>query len=123
MLNLKSKISALNNTGTGISFMEGRTKGEQKLNTSITISDYGYINGDDGEYLVYECLEYPKYFFFGGSIVTEKFKEIDALLTNEEKAQLKIDGLPVIFTSHKSKKSKREYTTCEFYPETPNGTF
>lgn len=114
---LKEKAQKINSIG-GVAFMEGRDKGELPQETICTLEDYGYIKGDAGtEYAVMALTEYPKHFFFGGQVVTEKFRELDLVITDEEREQIREDGIPVLFLKKKNKKGKREYTTCEFFPE------
>lgn len=117
MLNLKNKANKVNQDGS-VSFMDGREKADLMLDEVLSIDDYGFINGKDGEYVVLSCLEYPKFFFFGGSVVTQKFK---ALIEGEDETELKAHlakfALPTRFLEKKSKSSNRSYMACEFYPE------
>jgi len=115
MLNLKNKAQKVNQDGS-VPFMEGREKADLMLDEILTIDDYGFINGKDGEYVVLSCLEYPKFFFFGGSVVTQKVRAlIDGESEQEVKELLSKFGLTTQFTEKKSKASNRTYMTCEFY--------
>jgi hypothetical protein len=116
-MSLKDKALAMNGNG-GIPFMEGREKAKElPTQSSVTIDNYGFIDGEEGEYVVLSLKEFPKSFFFGGSVVTEKMLELDKSLTSEEKEEIKTVGLPVQFLKRKNKAGKREYASCEFYPE------
>jgi hypothetical protein len=116
-MSLKDKALQLNNNG-GVPFMEGRELNKDlPLNGTVTIVDYGFIKGDDGEYVVLALKEFPKNFFFGGSVISEKMLEIDKGITDDELKEIHEIGLPVAFTKRKNKAGRREYTTCEFYPE------
>lgn len=108
---LREKASKVNSNG-GVSFMEGRDKSELIMDEILTVDDFGFIKGEDGEYVVLSTQDYPKFFFFGGSVITQKFKELE-----ENKEEVQKEGLPVRFEQKVSKKSKREYVTCEFYPD------
>lgn len=118
MLNFKEKMEKINAVEGSIPFMEDRTKGDISTGIVTTLKDYGYIKGEDGLYAVMDFEEYPDFFFFGGSVVTKKLQEVDLVLTPEEKASALEQGIPVIFTRKKNKSGKKEYTTCEFYPNT-----
>lgn len=98
-------------------FMEGRDKGETKelLGQVSTICDYGFIPNDAGEsYVVFITKERSNRFYFGGSVLTARMLELeqegyhDAIIT---------EGLPVLLTEEKSRKSNRIYTNVKFYPE------
>ena len=112
-MSLREKAESMN-SGKGIEFMEGRTKGETEelLDKVCTIRDYAFITGTDGEYVVFIIDEDPKSFFFGGKVLTNNLKA----LSEEEHEELKADGLPTYLTQRKSK-NKKTYTAVEFYPE------
>lgn len=112
-MSLKDKAMKMN-SGKGIEFMHGKEKGEmlELIGKICTIRDYDFINGDDGEYAVFIIDEITDEFFFGGSVLTKDLKEF----TEEEHEEVKRDGLPVLFTEQKSKKTKRPYVAVEFYP-------
>jgi len=113
---LKEKALKLNNLG-GIPFMEGREKGELPVSVECTLDDYGFAKGENGtDYVVLSFAEYPKKFFFGGSVVTDKMHQFDLELENGEKDELRENGIPVMFVKKQNKKGKREYMTFEFFP-------
>lgn len=98
-------------------FMDGKDKGETKdlLGQVSTITDYGFLPSEDGE--VYACFtvkERPNHFYFAGQVLTDRLSQLheegyyDTIVT---------EGLPVLMTEAKSKKTKRAYTNIEFYPE------
>lgn len=113
-MSLKEKAMKMN-SGKGIEFMQGKDKGEmiEILNKACTIRDYDFINGDDGEYVVFIIDEIEDEFFFGGKVLTDNMKQF----TDEEHEEIKANGLPVLLTEQKSKKTKRPYVAVEFYPE------
>lgn len=111
-MSLKDKMMKMN-SNEGIPFMKDRTKGEMKeiLDKDVTIKDFDFITGNDGEYVVFIVDEIKDSFFFGGQVLTQNLKEI----TEEEKQEVKTSGLPVKFYEAKSK-NKRNYIGCIFYP-------
>ena len=112
-MSLREKAESMN-SGKGITFMEGRTKGETEelLDKIVTIRDFAFITGTDGEYAVFIIDGENKKFYFGGKVLTDNLKQ----LTEEEKVELISEGLPTRFTQRKSK-NKKLYTAVEFYPE------
>ena len=116
MSNITSIISKIKNElSGGIPFMEGREKADVTLNTIYTITDYGYLKAEDGEYIVFVAKENDKNFYFGGSVITNKMKELEMLLSKEELEEILSEGIEVIF-NQKVSKNKRKYTTVEFFP-------
>ena len=115
---LRDRIAALNNAG--VPFMEGREKGDIKnaVGSELHVDAYGYIlNEKKEEYVVLSFVEMPDLFFFGGGIVTAKFKELETIASKMEIEEILQEGLPVLLTDKKSK-NKRDYMAIEFYPET-----
>lgn len=112
-MSLREKAEAMN-SGKGIEFMEGRTKGdtEELLGNTVTIRDYAFISGTEGEYAVFIVDEVKDKFFFGGKVITDNLKGF----TEEDHSELKESGLPTLF-SQRTSKSKRKYISVEFYPE------
>lgn len=112
-MSLKDKAEGMN-SGKGIQFMEGRTKGEtdELLDKTVTIRDYAFINGTDGEYVVFIVDKVNDKFYFGGKVLTDNLKQ----LTDEEHVELMSEGLPTKFTLRVSK-NKKKYVAVEFYPE------
>ena len=112
-MGLREKAESLN-SGKGIEFMEGRTKGETEelLDKIVTIRDYAFITGDDGEYAVFIIDQVKDKFYFGGKVLTDNLKSFDL----SDHAEVIAEGLPTKFSSRKSK-AKRNYVAVEFYPE------
>lgn len=112
-MSLKDKMMKMN-SNEGIPFMKDRTKGDMKeiLDKDLTIKDFDFINGTDGEYVVFIVDEIKDSFYFGGQVLTNNLKEI----TEEEKQEVRTSGLPVRFYEAKSK-NKRNYIGCTFYPD------
>lgn len=115
-MSLKEKAMKMN-SGNGIEFMANKNKGEmmELYDRVCTIRNYDFIKGEDGEYVVFVIDEINDEFFFGGQVLTDDMKEF----TEEEKAEIIENGLPVKFIQKKSK-NKRPYTAVEFYPEETN---
>lgn len=101
---------------TQVAFMQDAEKGDIKevFDTIVTIDAYDFLEGDDGKYVVIRLKEEKNKFFFGNSILTDHIMKI-----HEEGLGVEIvkEGLPVMFSERKSRKSKRMYTAVEFYPE------
>ena len=112
-MSLKDKAKSMN-AGKGIEFMADRTKGnaEELQGKTVTIRDYAFITGTDGEYVVFIIDEDPEAFYFGGKVLTDNMKEF----TEDEHSEIIAEGLPTKFDVRKSK-NKRNYTSVEFYPE------
>lgn len=109
-MNLREKVRSFKKEG--IKFMEGREKGDLSdlFDRVVTVRDYDFISGDDGEYLVFIVDEDKNNFYFGGSVLTNDFKQFD----EENKKELQEVGLPIkLFT----KKGKKHNYTCVDYPE------
>ena len=104
-MSLKEKMLKMNNN-EGIKFMSERTKGDIKelIGQKVTIKDFEFINGDNGEYVVFIVDEIADSFFFGGSVLTSNLKT----LSEEEKKEVQENGLPVEIYEAKSK-NKRNY--------------
>lgn len=99
-----------------IPFMDGREKGDQILNEELTIVDFGYLTSEDGEFIVYLTKEHDELFFFGGSVLTEKFKQIEENFTEDEVKELLEMGVKVKLIEKKSK-NKRKYVDVELITE------
>ena len=102
-------------TTNGLPFMEGKEKGTIILGQVYKVKDYGYLEGEDGEFIVFTTEEEPNNFMFGSSVMTEKFKKIDSVLAEQEISTLLDNGIEVVFSS-KMSKNKRKYTLCELFP-------
>ena len=114
MKSLKERAKAFD---VQLPFMDGRDKGETKdlLGQVSTITDYGFIPNDAGEaYVVFITAERANKFFFGGSGLTARMLELE---NDGYHDAIVAEGLPVLFTEEKSKKSNRAYINVKFYPE------
>ncbi len=110
-LSLKERlISELNNA---LPFMVGKEKDVIELGEKITIIDYGFLTGEDGEFICFLDRNHEGKFFFGGSILTEKFKQIENNFTTDEIQELLNEGIDIICEEKKSK-NKRKYISVEF---------
>lgn len=100
---------------TLLPFMEGRDKGDAKdlIGQETTITDYGFLHNEDGDYVVFIVAERPKQFYFGGSVLTDQLTQLHAEGYYEDITE---NGLPMLMTEKKSK-NNRTYTAVEFYPE------
>lgn len=97
-------------------FMEGREKGDSKelLGQVSTITDYGFLKGDDNrEYVAFITAERAKKFYFGGTVLTDQMQQLEAEGYHDEIVN---EGLPMLMTEKRSKNG-RTYTNVEFYPE------
>lgn len=97
--------------------MDGRDKGEtsELLGQISTITDYGFLPNEAGEpYAVFIVKERANKFYFGGAVLTARLTDLDAEGYHDDIVK---EGLPVLFTEAKGKKSNRKYTNVEFYPE------
>lgn len=112
-MSLKEKMLKMN-SGEGIPFMQGRTKGETEelLGKKLTIRNFGFINGNDGEYVVFIVDEIEDKFYFGGSVLTTDLKAI----SEEEITEVNENGLPIMLEERKSK-NNRKYVAVTFYPD------
>lgn len=110
-MSLKDKAADLK-SGKSIKFMEGKEKGEtlELLDKEyVTLRDFDFINGNEGEYAVFIIDEIPDNFFFGGQVLTKWLKTF----SEEEKAELQADGFKAKFSERKSKETKRKYISVE----------
>ena len=119
MMNINELIKqAQEVTKSGLPFMDGREKLEvtgEVLNNILTVDDYGYLDGDDGEYVVISLKEYPKHFIYGGSVVTDAFKKLEEKIGAENMAPLIQYGL-TFRLSELISKNKRKYVRISFFP-------
>lgn len=98
-------------------FMDGREKGEtsELLGQVTTIIEYGFLPSEDGEpYAVFIVKERQGKFYFGGSVLTERLTKFEEEGYHDD---IVTEGLPVLMTHQKGKKSNRTYTAVEFFPE------
>lgn len=103
-------------TNSGLPFMEGLEKAEAPKTGKFTLTDYGYLKGDDGDFICYTAVEIPGHFMFGSSVMTEKFKRLEEALDPNDLAALLQNGIVVQF-KEKVSKNKRRYVDCELFPE------
>ena len=119
MMNINELIKqAQEVTKSGLPFMDGREKLEitgEVLNNILTVDDYGYLDGDDGNYVVISLREYPNHFIYGGSVVTDAFKKLEEKIGAENMAQLIQHGL-TFRLSELISKNKRKYVRISFFP-------
>lgn len=106
-------------TQSGLPFMEGREKLEVKgdvLNKVLTVEQYGFMEGEEGEYVAFTVKEYPKHFMYGASVVSEGFKKFDTKFDEDQKSMIMEHGLTIKLSERKSA-NKRTYTTLTFFPQ------
>lgn len=108
---LRSKL--LEEMAHGLPFMQGKEKGEIVLGEKYSINEYGFLDGEDGEYIVFTTHNNDNEFFFGGTVLTERFKKIETVFNDDEISLLLNDGINVIF-EQKQSKNKRKYISVEF---------
>ena len=97
--------------------MESRDKGDTKelLGQVTTITDYGFLPNENGE--MYACFitkERAGKFYFGGTVLTDRLLKLESEGYHDAIVE---EGLPVLMTETKAKKSNRTYTNVEFFPE------
>ena len=94
----------------GIPFMDGAEKSDlsEVFGTPVHIVDFGFINGDNGEFGVIKLQEKPGKFYFVNSIATEMLRTVQA---DEKKDDLANE--PIIFEKRVSKNG-RDYTAFAF---------
>lgn len=111
-MNLKDYAKSLT---AQLKLMEGREKGdiEALFGPTTTINDFGFLSGDDGEYVVFTVQEDPKNFYFGGGVLTDHMKKIEADGFGD---MVRNEGLPFTLEKKKSKQG-RQYANPVFYPE------
>lgn len=105
-------------TNSGLAIMEGRETGdiESILDEHVLVDNYQFGTSKDGEYVAFTIQGNDTEFFFGGSVVTEAFKKLDALLSEEEKIELLTEGIDIYLEEVKSE-NKRKYKKCTFFKE------
>lgn len=120
MMNFEQLINEVTQiTASGLPFMEGKEKLEVKgniLNNILTVDDYGFLEGEEGEYVVIALKEYPNNFIYGSSVVTQAFKTFDEKFNEEEKTFLLEKGLTFKLSEMLSK-NKRKYIKIVFFPK------
>lgn len=104
------------NGGKGIPFMEDAEKLDIKtlLGVPVHITDYGFINGDDGEFIVMQFVEYPGAFVFGNAIITADIKEAESDLGSKVACLEELANQAIIFNQQTNKKGNRTYIAPTF---------
>lgn len=99
----------------GLPFMEGRENAKLVCEMPYTVKDFGYLRDkkNQQQYVCFITEENKDKFFFGGSVVTDTFKKIEGILTEEELQQVLSEGLKVVFHEQKSKDNLRTYIVME----------
>lgn len=111
---LRERAREFNST---LPFMEGREKGDLKtlLGQVTTINDYGFLTNEKGQtYVAFTVKERSKEFYFGGVVLTDRLTELEAEGFGDA---IREEGLPVLMTEARGKKSNLNYTNVEFFPE------
>lgn len=114
---LMNEVSQI--TASGLPIMDGKTQLKVEgniLNNTLTADDYGFLEGEEGEYVVITLREYPEHFIYGSSVVTQAFKKLDETYGADVKAFLLEKGLTFKLTEMVSK-NKRKYTKIVFFPK------
>lgn len=102
------------NQGQGIPFMDGADKIDIPQGENLTITDYGFIHGEDGDFAVLQFAEYKNAFAFGNSIITEDIKQMEKDFSSKSDVLAELAKVTVVFTKRKNKSGKREYMAVEF---------
>lgn len=105
-------------TNSGLPIMEGRETGDIEgiLEENVLVDNYEFGKSKDGDYVAFTIKGNDTEFFFGGSVVTETFKKLDSILTNDQKQALLSSGLETYIEEVKSE-NKRKYKKCTFFKE------
>lgn len=114
-MKVKSLKERIKEFGVNLELMEGRTKGDNKEleGKVVTITDYGFLNGSDGEYAAYIVKEIEDSFYFAGTVLTESLKQLDV---EGYRDAIKEEGLRIRLVEKRSNKG-RKYFSVEFDPE------
>lgn len=97
--------------------MDGREKGDtaELMGQVSTMDEYGFLPNEAGEmYVVFTVRERPSRFYFGGSVLTSRMIELDQ---DGYREAIQSEGLPLLLTQTKSRKTGRSYVNVTFYPE------
>ena len=113
---LMKKVQGVTNSGLPI--MEGRETGDIEgiLEENVLVNNYEFGMSKDGEYVAFTIEGNDTEFFFGGSVITETFKKLDAVLSEEEKEEILKQGLDIYIEEVKSE-NKRKYKKCTFFKD------
>lgn len=109
LLKLKKELT------NGLPFMEGREKGSLVCDVPFTVNNFGFLKDKNTQqpYVCFTIKEDETKFYFGGGVVTDTFKKIETILSEEELKSLLNDGLHVMFHEQRSKDNMRSYITME----------
>ena len=108
-MNMKDKLKSKINKGNPL--ILGRIKGKIEFNKFYNIQDFNIVkNKRSEEYSVFIVEGDLVHFYFGGSVITDKFKQILTELNEEELQELRKTGLPVKFIQKQSNYG-RTYTS------------
>lgn len=96
----------------GVPFMENAQKGNIKdiLGEKLHISEFGFINGNDGRFAVIAFDEKPNMFYFGNSYITRMLEKVE-----EDGKQDELRNVEIMFESRISKTTNREYIAFEIF--------
>lgn len=110
------KIQELGN-GSIIDFMVGREKATHSIPNRqlLTITNFDFLNGDNGDYAVVIFKEDEKHFYFTGSVVTDKLHKIKDNMLPHELEELLTNGIECVF-EQKVSKNKFRYCDITFFP-------
>ena len=110
MMSLKERVKDL---GVAINLAKDREKGdlEELLGRNITINNAEMVYLDTDNYVAFTVEEDDKKFYFGGQVLTQ---DLSTLLKEGYLDAIKKDGLPVILTREKSKKTGNRYTKVTY---------
>lgn len=98
------------NPGKGIPFMDDADKGNNAdlLGKRWHIADFGFIEGDNGEFPVVQFSEQPEKFYFLNSVIGEMLHKVESAGMRSKLQQ------HVITFEMRTSKKDREYMTFEF---------
>lgn len=105
-------------TLSGLPLMEGKEHleiGGQLLNTPLTVNEFGFLEGKHGRCVVFTTREYPSYFMYGASVITEAFTNLQDAFNEEELNALLDYGIVFELTEVVSS-NKRNYYNIKFFP-------
>lgn len=109
LLRLKKELS------NGLPFMEGREKGSLVCEVPFTVNNFGFLKDKQTQepYVCFTIKEDDTKFYFGGGVVTDTFKKIEAVLSEQELESILNEGLHVMFHEQRSKDNLRAYMVME----------
>ena len=113
MSNLKAFAKKLTEQ---LEIMQGKEKGntDDLIGEIVTITDFDFLNSQNGKYGVFTVKEHPDTFYFAGQVLTDDLEQLDQ---SGLRPDVQKEGLPALLTKKKAKESNRYYTNVLFYPE------